>query len=161
MFFIYNHSYYIYSNTFSITSRQLTYNICSNLSCLLFVVFVYIFKSISYILMFDVHFFQAILPVPFPVVISGARGAFLNGVYKPTDEVCDGKVVYQKDGGVMWIEYNISKMMWMIRDTTARNTALSCARSDVTEEKILSSNVTGWEDHDKDGKWVASRMVFY
>ena len=43
------------------------------------------------------------------VVIRGATGsaaALLNGAYEPTEELHDGRAVYTKTDGSMWIEYH-------------------------------------------------------
>ena len=109
------------------------------------------------------HFlFQIIrkgVDVPFPVLISGSSAASMNGVYKLTREICDGKVVYEKDGGGMWIEYNQHYKKWLVRPTADRNSNKSDARSAVTDEEILSSKVTGWTE-EKNGKSALSSMVY-
>ena len=98
---------------------------------------------------------------PFPVIVSGCTAGTVNGVYKPTKEVCDGKVAYQKEDDVdRWIEYNQSFKMWMARSTVNRNSNRSHARSSVTNEEILSGKVNGWEE-EKNGNYVASLMVYY
>ena len=100
-------------------------------------------------------------PARYPIVISGASKAVLNGVYKPTPEECDGKVAYEKHDGGMLIEYNTGWKKWLVRPTDFRDSNKSKAKSAVTDEKILSSNVTGWQDQSKNDGWANSSMVFY
>ena len=60
------------------------------------------------------------------VRIAGATGpnaSCINGVYKPTAELCDNVTVYAKIGdGDVWLEYHAAHMSWMVRPTTSKGT---------------------------------------
>lgn len=71
------------------------------------------------------------------VHIRGATGPHaksINGVYRPSDDIHDGRVVYQKEDGEHWIEYHkdgTRKDIWLVKATGDRGkqNGLLCAKS--------------------------------
>ena len=74
------------------------------------------------------------------VRITGATGTYaldINGVYKPTEELCGNVTVYAKDdGGTMWMEYRASVKSWHIKPTIGKGTD-SCVACCAVPAKIL------------------------
>jgi hypothetical protein len=65
------------------------------------------------------------LPELKPVIVSGAAGNVapqVNGIFDPTDEICNGWVRYKKRGGQdCWMEYMESKGQWHIKPAASKN----------------------------------------
>ena len=60
--------------------------------------------------------------------VTGTSAAHINGVYKPTNEMCGNATVYQKiAGGEIWLEYNASRKQWQVKETEHKNTVVSWA----------------------------------
>ena len=86
----------------------------------------------------------------YKVTIAGTTGKYpgsINGIYKPTEELCDNATVYVKDGdGNVWLEYNASKKQWQVKSTGDKSTGLSWAHCAVPV-KCLPENCPR-------GKWL-------
>ena len=65
------------------------------------------------------------------VCIAGATGpnaGLINGVYKPSEELCDNATVYVKvNDGNMWLEYHADLKQWQVKSTAYKSTDSSCA----------------------------------
>ena len=56
--------------------------------------------------------------------VTGANAGNVNGIFEPTDEMCDGLPVYRKKGNAdIWLEFNTSVMDWFVRPTSSRGTS--------------------------------------
>jgi len=90
----------------------------------------------------------------YAVLISGATGensALVNGVYDVTDEVSGGIPVYKKREAEQWLEYHVSRSMWMSRSTeTKGQTNVTCHASVACAIGVLPDKApTGtWQVYD-------------
>lgn len=65
-------------------------------------------------------------PRPGSISIDGATGSnatHINGIFEPTDEICDGQPAYQKKGNeTVWLEFYRESNYWFVRSTANRGT---------------------------------------
>ena len=63
-----------------------------------------------------------VMKVSHNVRITGATGTYagyINGTFKPTEEMCDNATVYAKvDDPSKWLEYNASSQQWQVKSTS-------------------------------------------
>ena len=96
------------------------------------------------------------------VRITGATGPAaddVNGVYKPTEEMCDNATVYVKVGDDdKWLEYNASDKQWRVKLTRYKGTYNFWASCDVIGKCLPQDCPVGkWQVHD--GTWESQPAV--
>ena len=96
------------------------------------------------------------------VRIAGATGTkadLINGVYKPTNELCDNATVYTKVGndGVLFLEYCALYKRWQVRPKDANHYSACCCVS----AKCLPEEcpVGKWYVLEPDIVWVSQRAI--
>ena len=89
------------------------------------------------------------------VRIAGAKAASINGMYKPTDELCGNATVYNKVGDHgKWLEYNADLMQWQLKPTTAKGTAICWANCTVPTKCLPQNCHIGlWQVSDHSATW--------
>ena len=97
------------------------------------------------------------------VCVTGATGVkadLINGVYQPTEELCDNATVYVKMGNDnAWLEYNASTKCWQIEETEHKGTDLSWAYCAVPTKRLPQECPEGkWYVCDG-SKFVTQRFV--
>ena len=84
---------------------------------------------------------------------TGVKAGLINGVYKPTNEMCNNATVYQKvvgvQGGNIWLEYNAPMREWQVKETEHKGTDLSWADCNVPTKRLPQECPAGkWYVHD-------------
>ena len=87
------------------------------------------------------------------VLIAGATGPkadYINGVYKPTEELCGNATVYVMVGdGSKWLEFNAALKTWQVKETAHKGTNLSWANCAVPVKCLPEDCPPGmWEVYD-------------
>jgi hypothetical protein len=95
---------------------------------------------------------------PASVVIKGSRvdrSKYVNGIFQPTDEVCNGMPVYQKMGDPeTWLEMvktNAGTWRWYVKPTKERGAEKStCFGYGMSNDVVLPQDCDGgmWHVHD-------------
>ena len=79
----------------------------------------------------------------------GAKHAIINGVYKPTEELCDNATDYVRvDDTNRWLEYNSSIKQWQVKSTAGKFTS-SCYAYCTVSAKCPPQDCP-------EGEWVVS-----
>ena len=89
------------------------------------------------------------------VRITGATGTnagLVNGMYKPTEEMCGNVTVYVKiDDGNLWLEYHAATTTWQMKGTANKGENFSCANCIVPVKCLPEKCPPGqWEVGDGD-----------
>ena len=91
---------------------------------------------------------------------SGPRGAGLNGVFDPVEEMRGGWPVYRKrDDGEWWLEYDACPQKWMIRPTACRGSTRGRAYIICDPDKRAEEAKGVWRLSDGKGGWAPEPSV--
>ena len=109
--------------------------------------------------------FYGLKDLMFPIIatvrITGATGQYsnyVNGAYKPTDELSGDMPVYVKVGNSdLWLEYYAATKSWMVKSAEHKRKNQCWAFCSVPEKCLPPECLAGkWELHDG-SKWVPQR----
>ena len=98
------------------------------------------------------------------VIISGATGqkaGIINGIYKPTDELCGNVTVYVKEGDDdMCLEHHAAKKQWQVKSIGDKRTGFSWAFCAVPVKCLPEDCPRGkWLVDNGNGKWGPQQTV--
>ena len=97
------------------------------------------------------------------VRIVGATGPiadYVNGVFKPSEELCGNVTVYVKVGdGNMWLEYCSTLKQWQVKTTAYKDTTSSCAFCVVPAKCLPEECPRGKWLINNDTKWGPQQTI--
>ena len=91
----------------------------------------------------------------------GAKHAIINGVYKPTEELCDNAIDYVRvDDSNRWLEYNASLNQWQVKPTSGKGKSGCYAYCPVSPKCLPQDCPEGfWRVHDSADKWETQSLL--